>query len=338
MPLSEYMDLCLMDPIDGFYCKPDPIGARGSFTTAPEISQMFGELLGLCLLKTWLDQGRPEPFALVELGPGRGTLMADLLRATSNFGKFNEVAHLVLLEGSPYMRNLQQYCLSGHEPQWIDSIDELPELPIYLVANEFFDALPIRQFTKGIPHWSETAITYSNGSLQYCRIERADNDPFLPRLPSDSRCGDIVELRPSATPMISKLSLQIARHGGVAVIVDYGDNRSLGDTFQAVRFHEHADPLADPGNADLTAHVDFGALQGAAIGVASTDVVSQGQLLERLGISSRTEALARVARGKQRHELESARRRLTDEDDMGSLYKAIALHPLDSPAPPGFCE
>lgn len=333
--LADYMAECLLHPDHGYYATRDPFGSDGDFTTAPEISQMFGELLGLCLAQAWLDQGAPEAFTLAELGPGRGTLMADVLRATRAVPGFHAAARVVLVEASATLRAVQRRTLGEQAVAWADQAEDLPEAPLFLIANEFFDALPIRQFTRSGAGWAETMVGLRDGRLALGRAAPAPLARLADRL-ADTAEGDVVELCPAAAPIIAELSSRIARHGGVAVIVDYGDWQSRGDTFQALKAHRFADPLAEPGEADLTAHVDFAALAAAAPPARASRMIAQGALLYRLGIAARAARLARDLTGPALEAHLTATRRLTDPGEMGSLFKALALYPDTFPPPPGF--
>ena len=330
--LADYMADCLMHPTFGYYATRDPFGQGGDFTTAPEISQMFGELLGLCLAQSWLDQGAPAAFTLAELGPGRGTLMADVLRATARVPGFHTAARLHLVETSPTLRARQRSTLGNHPVTWLDAAQDLPDAPLYLLANEFFDALPIRQFTRTPQGWSETMIGVTNDALTLGRATPAIIPALTHRL-TDTAPGDIVELCPAAPAIMQTLSDRITRHGGAALILDYGDWHSKGDTFQALKSHRFTDPLADPGEADLTAHVDFAALAAHTPRYAYT---TQGALLTALGIHTRAAQLAQRLTGDPLTQHLAATRRLTAPEEMGQLFKALAVYPPNAPSPPGF--
>ncbi len=329
--LADYVAECLLHPSLGYYTSRQPFGAAGDFTTAPEISQMFGELLGLCLAQHWLDQGAPDPFTLAELGPGRGTLMADVLRATARVPGFHAAARVTLLEASPALQQTQRSTIA-HPLTHIAQITDLPEAPLYLLANEFFDALPIRQFTRIGQDWAETMVGLGAKGLAFGRAAPLSLPQLAHRL-ADTSQGDIVEICPSAAPIMATISQRITDHGGLALIVDYGGWRSCGDTLQAMRGHGFADPLANPGHADLTAHVDFAAL--AAI-PAETAYLPQGTLLTRLGIAQRSAALAQrlTAEALQNHL--AATHRLTDPSEMGELFKTLAVYAPGAALPPGF--
>lgn len=330
MSLASYMGECLLHPKHGYYTTRDPLGAAGDFTTAPEISQMFGEMLGLCLAQAWVDQGRPDPFTLAELGPGRGTLMADVLRAARAVPGFVEAARVVFVEASPVLRRAQKARVPG--AKWITAAGDLPPGPLFLLANEFFDALPVRQFQRTEDGWAEVHVGLRDDALA---LALRPAPGALPHRLSDTRPGDIVEVCPALPAITTEIAHRVAQ-GGVALIVDYGDWRSLGDTVQALRAHQPEDILANPGAADLTAHVDFEAIARAAGAAQVSAMAPQGVLLERLGITPRAQTLARDLKGAALETHIAAHRRLTHPGEMGHLFKAVALCPRDGPLPPGF--
>lgn len=338
MRLDEYMQTCLLHPTLGYYTTREAFGSGGDFTTAPEISQMFGELLGLSLAQSWLSQGAPQPFTLAELGPGRGTLMADVLRAGRGVPGFVEAAQVVLVEASPKLRAQQRETLAPHLAQhdvtWCDSVAELPRQPLFLLANEFFDALPIRQFLRVGDGWRERQIGLDGDALTF-GLGPALPQPALEHRLANTDEGDLIELCDSAAPIMAALAERIAEYGGTALVIDYGDWASKGDTFQAVARHSKVDPLATPGQADLTAHVDFAFLAAAARNCAVSHMTPQGVFLERLGITARAQTLAR---GMQDAALDShiaAHRRLTHPEEMGNLFKVLGITPRNVAPPPG---
>jgi SAM-dependent MidA family methyltransferase len=294
-----------------YYATRDPLGERGDFITAPEISQMFGELVGAALADSWKRAGAPGQAIYAELGPGRGTLAADALRVLRAAG-FEGAVHLV--ETSPVLRQAQAEAVP--DAHWHDDIQELPAAPLLLVANEFFDALPVRQFVGGM----ERRVLVAAGGLAF------------------DRDGEVIESSPAREQCMTGIATCLAHCGGIALVIDYGHERSApGDTLQAVRGHGFAALLADPGEQDLTAHVDFQALADAATkaGAAVTPVVSQRDWLNRLGIGARAAALA--GRNPDRaSELAAAVHRLTARDEMGELFKVMAVHAPEWPAPAGF--
>jgi NADH dehydrogenase [ubiquinone] 1 alpha subcomplex assembly factor 7 len=333
--IAEYMLLCLLHPAHGYYTTRDPLGAAGDFTTAPEISQMFGEMLGLCLAQIWMDQGAPAPFALAELGPGRGTLMADALRATARVPGFHAAMRLHLIEASPVLRARQAELLASFAPQFHDSADTLPDSPLFLVANEFFDALPIRQFLRQGDGWAERMVGAQDGKLCFGLAPPAPLAALQDRL-ADTTEGQMVEICQPAQPIMGAIAARIAAQGGAALVIDYGDWRSRGDTLQALRAHRYDPPLAHPGEADLTAHVDFEALARAALPLKAEALTPQGAFLERLGLGARAGALAERLEGPARDTHLAAYRRLTHPQEMGHLFKVLGLRRPTDPELPGF--
>ena len=304
-----------------YYATRDPLGVAGDFVTAPEISQMFGELIGLCLADVWQRMGRPE-CALVELGPGRGTLAADALRAMRVAGLVPPV-HFV--ETSPVLRGLQAERVP--DATWHDDIATLPRDAALLIgANEFFDALPIRQYRMEADGWRERMVGEGFRWATGAQAELGMKAPV----------GTIVERCPAATAIMADLGDCLVAQGGLLLAIDYGhDGTRPGDTLQAVRDHAFADPLADPGTCDLTAHVDFGGLARAAAGAKLYGPVDQGQWLLALGLSDRAAALGRKA-PERADAIAAAYRRLTHEDEMGRLFKALGVGSPAWPSPAGF--
>jgi len=324
MTLADYMAECLFDPEAGYYATRDPLGAAGDFTTAPEISQMFGELAGLALAQNWIDQGAPAPFVLAELGPGRGTLMADIWRAAGIVPGFHAAARVHLVEASPTLRAIQAQRLRDLPVAWHDSAGDLPDAPLWLVANEFFDALPIRQFQRDGRAWRERVVGLQDGRLALGLTEPVQHPDIADRLATTPE-GGIIEFRPAAAPVMAAIEARIKARGGAALIIDYGEAQSHGDTFQALRGHAFADPFADPGAADLTAHVDFAALARAAPRLTASRLTPQGVWLDRLGITQRAARLAETLQGAERVSHLAAHRRLTHPAEMGNLFKVLAL-------------
>lgn len=305
--VEAYMEACNAY----YYATRDPLGARGDFTTAPEISQMFGEMAGAALADCWKRSGAPADAIYVELGPGRGTLAADALRVMRGAGFGGEVC---LVETSPVLRRKQAEAVPG--ATWHDSVDDLPARPLLLVANEFLDSLPVRQSVGGI----ERRVMVAAGGLAF------------------DRDGDIVESSRARDEAIASIAICLAAKGGAAIFIDYGHERSgPGDTLQAVERHGFAPVLSNPGEQDLTAHVDFESVAKTAreAGAVATAVVTQSEWLIRLGIEARAQSLAR-ANPDRADELHRALERLTGRDQMGELFKVIAIHSPNWPAPAGF--
>jgi NADH dehydrogenase [ubiquinone] 1 alpha subcomplex assembly factor 7 len=320
--VERYMSLCLRH----YYATRDPLGAAGDFTTAPEISQMFGELIGLWMLEIWNGMGRPA-CRLVELGPGRGTLMADLLRATKLLPDFKAAATVHLVETSPSLRQRQQAALapSGFEIEWHDRLEDVPAGPMLLVANEFFDALPVRQFLATERGWCERLVGLDGERLIYGL--RAEPEPVL-GIPL--KVGDVLEWPAASVEIMGLLAGRLARDGGAALILDYGYwGPAFGDTLQALKNHRPVDPLEEPGEADLTTHVDFHRLAQAAAaqGARVHGIAAQGDFLQVLGIEARAKALKARATPAQAADIDQALVRFTERGatGMGELFKVLAV-------------
>lgn len=330
MTLADYMAEALGNPAWGYYATRDPLGR--DFTTAPEISQMFGELVGLALAQAWLDQGSPAPVTLAELGPGRGTLMADALRATRGVPGFHAALRVHLVETSPVLRARQAEALEGYDPAFHDRVAGLPEGPLLLVANEFLDALPIRQWRRAGNGWAETMMVERDGALAFAQASPVAVAALADR--DDVPEGGVVEICPILPGVVGAAAARAAQ-GGAAVFVDYGHWASRGDTLQAMRDGAAVDPLGGPGTADLTAHVDFAAVAEAAAPCAVSPMVPQGVWLERLGITARARALALRLSGEALEAHVAAHRRLTHPEAMGDLFKVMALTPKGAPGVAG---
>ena len=342
--VAAYMEAVLTHPQHSVYASRDPFGAGGDFITAPEISQMFGELIGLWCAVVWQAMGGPDPVALVELGPGRGTLIADALRATRGEVPFRGAARLHLVETSRRLRDRQREALVQADlerpPAWHDTLDEVPDDAVLVVANEFFDALPVRQFQQTAQGWRERLIDIDDeGGFGFVLAPSAAAQTLVPASLQMSAPDSVFEVSPSAISIAHTLGKRLAQRGGAALIVDYGHIESAtGDTLQALRRHRFHDPLDEPGAADITAHVDFAALGRAAIegGAVVHGPVLQGSFLESLGIAARATALLAGATHEQSREVATAHRRLVDPAEMGTLFKVMAVTSPGMPPPPGF--
>ena len=332
MPVWRYMELCLMHPQHGYYVSRDPLGREGDFTTAPEVSQMFGELLGLWAASVWKAIGSPSLLRLVELGPGRGTMMADALRALRVLPPLYQTLSVHLVEINPVLRDKQKATLTGvRSLAWHESIDEVPDGPSIIFANEYFDVLPIHQMVKCETGWHERVVELDqDGTLEFGTA--ADPIPrfevLLPPLVRAAPLGAVFEWRPDAE--IMKIASRVRDQGGAALIVDYGHLRSdAGDTFQAIARHSFTDPLRAPGQADVTAHVDFQALARAAedIGARVHGPITQGEFLTRLGIETRAVALMAKASHEVSEDVANALKRLIGggRSGMGSMFKVLGI-------------
>ncbi len=331
LSVAAYMEMCLAHPQHGYYRKKDPLGRGGDFITAPEISQMFGEIVGVWCLLTWQSLGMPASFVLAEVGPGRGTLMVDALRAAKVIPDFGRAAQVHLVETSPALRAVQKAALKAYAPVWHDDVGTLPDGPLLLIGNEFLDALPIRQFQKHDGAWCERLVGWDAGQ-GFCFTAGAPcMPPFSPsakRLADVAPDGAILETCEAACSMVASLARRLQKSGGAAVFIDYGPAHSgLGDSLQALKAHRYHPVLNDPGDADLTAHVDFETLrdEATACGLKAFGPVPQGEWLHALGISQRAERLAQTASPKQREALQAAYHRLTHPDQMGHLFKALIV-------------
>ncbi|WP_420833430.1 class I SAM-dependent methyltransferase [Sphingomonas pollutisoli] len=315
-----------------YYATRDPLGAGGDFTTAPEISQMFGELIGLWAADLWDSAGRPHA-AWVECGPGRGTLTADALRAAAKAG-FAPPVHFV--ETSPVLRAEQARRVEG--ATWHDDVTTLPDgVPLIVVANEFFDALPIRQLVRAADGWAERFVACQD-TLFLPVAGKPVPAEIIPAALRDAAPGSIIETSPASVAIFRALARRIAQQGGAMLTVDYGyEGPAIGDTLQAVRGHAYANPFESPGENDLTAHVDFATLAAAAMkeGARPSPVVTQGAFLRALGIDARAAALAKGAPARAR-DIVADRDRLTIE--MGALFKALAVTAPGWPLPAGFAS
>ncbi|HWA30479.1 MAG TPA: SAM-dependent methyltransferase [Rhizomicrobium sp.] len=329
--IAQYMTMALHDPQAGYYATRDPFGARGDFITAPEISQMFGELLGLWIAQCWHDQGKPDA-RLVELGPGRGTLMSDALRAIRQLMPgFLASVEIVLVENSPALTAIQKKTLaqSGANIRWAMQFDDmLADKPLFLLANEFFDALPIHQFVKTQFGWCERMVVEKDGALDFALTPDAAPTSIAPAGRAGAPIGGFYETSPASVAIVRQIGATIARKGGAALIVDYGygADAGFGETLQALTAHKYASVLEAPGEADLTAHVDFAALAEAAQsgGAKTIGPIPQGEFLKSLGIVPRAAALAQ---GRTSSEIDRQLERLILPDQMGTLFKVLAILP-----------
>ncbi|HUU66083.1 MAG TPA: SAM-dependent methyltransferase [Methyloceanibacter sp.] len=343
--VADYMETCLADATAGYYPSRQPIGAGGDFITAPEVSQIFGELLGLWAVAAWQSMGEPRDVVVAELGPGRGTFMADALRAWGSVPNFLATVSVALVETSPILREAQRVALHGASVpiRWHDHLDDVPQGPLIVIANEFVDALPVRQLLWRDGQWRERAVTIGHeGGFAFCEGATVVNDNLQQvahalQVPN----GSILEVRPAAAALITALAARARQAPLEALIVDYGhDETACGDTLQAVWRHKYANPLSQPGEVDLTAHVDFAALKdtASAHGLSAYGPMPQGEFLFKLGLEARRDRLCQTASPEQGQEIASAVSRLADPQRMGLLFKALALTSPGLAPPPPFGE
>lgn len=325
--IAAYMETVLAGT-GGYYRDRDPLGEGGDFITAPEVSQMFGELLGLWCIDTWRRLGAPDPVHLVELGPGRGTLMADALRAARVAPDFLAAKQLHLVEINAELRRQQQDRLADHAPLWHESIADLPDGPLLVIANEFLDALPVHQFVMTDQGWRERMVLLREDALAFGLATPGAALALLRAPHKQARPGEIAETSPAAIALVDGLARRLMAHSGAALFIDYGPAESgLGDSFQALRHHRFHDPLRDPGEADLTAHVDFAALADVVrqAGAGVFGPVTQGDFLRSLGLELRSEMLAEKADPATAEILRRQCRRLIAPGEMGRLFKVLAV-------------
>ncbi len=342
IPVSAYMDACLNDAEHGYYRTAQPLGHAGDFITAPEISQVFGELLGLWAASVWQAMGAPQPVALIELGPGRGTLAADALRAAGALPAFRDALSLHLVETSPVLREAQARTLEGSGARWHETLAEAPDGPGIILANEFVDALPVRQLVwrdrwreRCVGHDAETGFHFTEGGAADLT---ADARELLPGAPAE---GEVAELRPGAAEVLAEIARRGASGPQAALIIDYGHTEAAsGDTLQAVSGHRYAGVFDAPGEHDLTAQVNFRHLaqQAQAAGLSAFGPMPQGRFLLQLGLEARCQTLLRAATPEQQQTIMSGARRLADPAQMGELFKVMAVTAGISEAPPPFGE
>lgn len=340
LSVADYMTAALSHPKYGYYTSKIPFGQKGDFITAPEISQFFGELIGAWCIQCWMELGRPAKFHWVELGPGRGTCMADMMRTARKVAPdFLEAASIHLIESSPILQEEQRKCLEG-EIVWHAKVQDVPEGPTIIVANEFFDALPIRQFVKTEDGWHERVIGLSEERLCFgLSPGPIPQATIIPPTAADEPAGQIFERSPLSQTIAANLGDRVSRFGGAGLIIDYGHIRSApGDTLQAVRAHKRAGVLDDPGTCDLTAHVDFEKLSNSltSSGAVCFGPVEQGTFLERLGIHARVDQVAKSLDNSKASELRSGVDRLTHADKMGTLFKVLGFTGEAGLVPAGF--
>ena len=342
--VAEYMRIVLTGRADSYYMRGEAFGAAGDFVTAPEISQVFGELIGVWCVDVWRQLGKPERFSLVELGPGRGTLMKDALRAARVAPEFLRAASIVLVEVSPVLRQQQKEAMAEAPVASVGWLERFEDLradagPIIAIANEFFDALPIRQLVRADERWMERCVGLNkDGELAFGAAPGAINPLVVAERLRGAADGSIVELAPARSAVARLIGERIRSAGGAALVIDYGfEGPAAGDTLQAIKRHAFADVLVEPGTADVTSHVDFAALREAFTGGGAvvTPLAEQGAFLLRLGVDARVAALKRSASVSQAEALDRAHQRLTGAKAMGSLFKVLCAYAPATLCPAG---
>lgn len=341
--VADFMKDALFHPNDGYYTSQAPIGKDGDFTTAPEISQIFGELIGAFLIESWIAMGSPKAFNLVELGPGRGAMMADILRAASLRPAFLNAAHVWLVETSGRMRHEQQRRLRNAPTpvDWADAFADVPDGPLLVVGNEFLDCLPIRQFVRVESGWRERLVGFDDEGATLVFVAGETPPPATLALPPKEAApiGAVFELGEAAETAVEEIALALCARGGRALLIDYGHvHQGLGDTLQAVRRHNYWPPLAAPGKADLTAHVNFERVTRTAFaaGAAAYGPTPQGRFLERLGLAARVQRLIEGVDAAKAEAVAAGARRISAPAAMGELFKVVCISAPGLPEPPGF--
>ncbi len=345
--VADYFSICLGHPKHGYYMTRDPFGVKGDFTTAPEISQMFGELIGLWLAQGWLDRGSPKTCHLIECGPGRGTFMGDILRAGKMAPGFIDSLSIHLVETSPALTTLQKETLRGSNVEWHKDLTSLPEVdenqPNFIIANELFDALPIYQLVKTADGWRDKVIDLDENTdvFQWAYGKHASKlEGYLSQQVKEAaQENDIAECSPLSLTFAELLGQRIDASNGLGLIIDYGYEKSAtGDSLQAMKNHKYCDVLDHCGEADLTAHVDFQSLAAKFMlaNCIAAPLLTQGVFLERLGIGGRAAQLCQNATEKQKQDIQTALKRLTHRDEMGILFKVLAIRAADAPKLAGF--
>lgn len=334
MSVAEFMALCLFDPENGYYTTKEPFGKGGDFVTAPEISQMFGELVAIWMASAWSAAGKPTSCTFAEIGPGRGTLMRDMLRTLRTaMPDFPAAASIYMIETSPRLQAAQKAALGENTDniQWVERVEDLPHQPLFLVGNELFDAIPARQFVKSGDEWTERMVGLDDeGNLAFIAGAGTLQPPDLPPDATGQPDGAIFEISPAREALAEIIAGRVAKDGGAALFFDYGHLKpGFGDTLQAVRTHNYEDVLASPGEADLTSHVDFSALASVSRKVgAQPALLTQGDFLLKMGLLERAGRLGREADQATREQIEIDVERLAGPDGMGKLFKSMAIFPI----------
>lgn len=346
IPLSEFWQIALSHPEFGYYAVRDPFGTSGDFVTAPEVSQMFGEIIGAWVVDIWGQLGEPPCFDLIECGPGRGTLMADIMRISEKRSTFKDVAHIRFIETSPKLKQMQKQAVKGAKATWHDKIEDISSNdPCIIIGNEFLDALPTEQAMRGADGWQQRFVTYKDGRFEY--IWQKADEAILMHLPSKTVSGEVYEVSPARENFLKSCMERVKANNGIILFIDYGYEQShYGDTVQAVRGHKYANVLDGVGDNDITSHVDFDSLKRCAedFDFKTSSCVVQGRFLMNLGIEYRAQALKNTAlksmgadKAKEVHlNIDEALRRLVGKDQMGELFKVMCFYFDENLKPAGF--
>ena len=336
IPLDEFMTVCLYDKKLGYYSSKNPIGCKGDYVTSPEISQIFGELIGLWLLQVWYDQGSPSKFNLIELGPGNGTLMKDILRATSIEPNFKKAANIFLIERSKILKQNQSKQLSLYNVIWKKDLKKINNLPIFIIANEFFDALPIKQFKRKHNNWYEKYITVNEKDKLEFIFKKIKNDYNKSYFPKKFDERNIFEKSEISLKYIDKICKKIFSNGGVGLFIDYGHNGNHGDSLQSILNHKFSNPLENLGESDLSSYVDFSELSSIVKKnkLFASKIKSQRDFLRLLGIEVRYKILKKRLDTIKNRELYISMQRLIDNAQMGHIFKVLGIKRKKSPKLP----
>ena len=338
MSLSTYMNLCLTHPTLGYYRKADPLGETGDFITAPEISQMFGEMIGIWVAQVWQQLGSPTKFTLAELGPGRGTLMADCLRVLQSVPGILDAAEIFLVETNPVLIEKQRELLAEYKINWRSEIEEFKndEGPLVVITNEFFDALPIKQFQFSEGKWHERCVGLKDGQRVWGLSPTPLPADAIPAHAANAKDNEVIENVFVAQQVTSEIADIIVERSGALLAIDYGYGESqTGETLQALKAHKSVDPLAEPGSADLTTHVDFGALADVALkkSCMSGRMMTQAEFLKSMGIEPRAQNLS-AGTPRAAEKINADLHRLISDDEMGNLFKAWCMYSASTPPYP----
>ena len=333
LTLDKFIEESLYNKKYGYYMKKNPFGEGGDFITAPNISILFSEMIAIWIISFWEKLDRPKQFNLIELGAGNGEMMKILINTFNKFPQFKSSCKINILEKSDLLKKIQKANIKNTKIKWLNNLNELNSTPCIFIANEFFDALPVRQFVRDGNQWRERCITVIEDTLAYGLTDATPHAALAYRL-ADTKQGDLVETCAPAQAIAQEIGHRINQNGGMALIIDYGKWRSLGDTLQSLKSHQSVAPLLHPGSADLTAHVDFEALAKDTPS-AHTRPTDQGMFLERLGVSQRANQLAKSMQGSALTSHIAAHRRLTHPSEMGTLFKVMGFFPASAPPPPG---